>query len=78
VVHRVGYLKAAEQIVFVGVSSRHRQDAFQAAEFIMDFLKSEAPFWKKEHRSDGDHWIAAAEKDEAALLRWKSSEQSSE
>jgi molybdopterin synthase catalytic subunit len=67
VIHRVGALAAGDQIVFVGVSSRHRADAFAACEFIMDFLKTEAPFWKKE----GVHWVDAKESDNDAAQRWE-------
>lgn len=66
IVHRVGELAAGEQIVFVGVSSRHRRDAFAACESIMDFLKTEAPFWKKE----GEQWVDAKESDSLAAERW--------
>ncbi|MDX1489954.1 MAG: molybdopterin synthase catalytic subunit MoaE [Pseudohongiellaceae bacterium] len=71
VVHRVGELKASDQIVFVGVASTHRGDAFAAAEFIMDFLKSRAPFWKKQNTSAGEYWVEAREQDEEALSRWR-------
>lgn len=74
IVHRVGQLEVNDQIVFVGVSSRHREAAFEACQFIMDFLKSRAPFWKKEtFRQDQrqqDRWIDAASKDLEALKRW--------
>lgn len=59
VIHRVGDIKTNEKIVFVGVSSAHRSDAFAAAEFIMDILKNEAPFWKKENTIDGNNWVEA-------------------
>lgn len=73
IVHRVGRLGAGEQIVFVGVSSAHRAQAFSAAEFLMDFLKTRAPFWKKEFYSDESYsWVAAKEKDEDAAKRWGS------
>lgn len=74
IVHRVGQLEVNDQIVFVGVSSRHREAAFEACQFIMDFLKSRAPFWKKEtfrqDQSQQDRWIDAASKDLEALKRW--------
>ena len=74
VVHRVGQLEVNDQIVFVGVSSPHREAAYEASQFIMDFLKSRAPFWKKETVRDGsDHqqrWIDTATKDTEALKRW--------
>ena len=65
-IHRVGRLQPAEQIVFVGVASRHRRSAFEAAQFIMDYLKTEAPFWKKE----GADWVTAKSSDEEARKRW--------
>lgn len=71
VVHRVGYLHVNEQIVFVGVASGHRQAAFEAASFIMDFLKTQAPFWKKEHYTDGSRWVAAKQSDSDAAERWQ-------
>lgn len=67
IIHRVGQLHVDEQIVFVGVSSPHRKDAFSACEFIMDLLKTEAPFWKKE----GTHWVDAKSSDTAAAQAWK-------
>lgn len=70
VIHRVGRLLPGERIVFVGVASSHRQAAFEACEFIMDFLKTRAPFWKKEETPAGSHWVDARESDEAALTRW--------
>jgi molybdopterin synthase catalytic subunit len=69
-IHRIGYLAAAEQIVLVAVSAKHRQEAFAAAEFIMDFLKVKAPFWKKEITSNGDVWVEAKKSDEEAKDRW--------
>ncbi|MCZ8185490.1 MAG: molybdenum cofactor biosynthesis protein MoaE [Beijerinckiaceae bacterium] len=71
-IHRHGLVAPGEVIVLVAVASAHRQAAFAGAEFIMDFLKSRAPFWKKEHRSDGGEgqWVDAKESDEAALSRW--------
>jgi molybdopterin synthase catalytic subunit len=70
VIHRFGRLAGGETIMMVLVASRHRADAFQAAEFLMDYLKSRAPFWKKELSADGSLWVAARDEDEAALSRW--------
>ena len=74
IVHRSGALLPAEAIVFVGVASAHRAEAFRACEYITDYLKSEAPFWKKEHRKDGDRWVESHSKDIAARQRWESHE----
>lgn len=71
VIHRVGELKAAEQIVFVAVASLHRQAAFAACEFIMDYLKTSAPFWKKCRDERGESWVAAKESDTLASQRWQ-------
>lgn len=71
VIHRVGELRAQDQIVFVGTASCHRQDAFAAAEFIMDYLKSKAPFWKKQTSQNGSSWIESRESDQAAMKRWQ-------
>lgn len=72
IIHRTGTIRPGEQIVLVLCASSHRAAAFSAAEFLMDFLKSRAPFWKKEHRADGTQgeWVAAKDADEAALERW--------
>ena len=70
VIHRIGSLAVEDQIVFVGVSSAHREAAFEAARYIMDYLKTEAPFWKKEITRSGEHWVEAREKDQAARARW--------
>jgi hypothetical protein len=70
VVHRVGLLQAGEQIVLVAVTSAHRGQAFQACEFLMDYLKTQAPFWKKETTPEGARWVDAACADDAALARW--------
>ncbi len=70
VIHRVGLLQPTEQIVWVGVSSAHRGQSFQACEFLMDYLKTQAPFWKKEQTPTGAHWVDARESDDAALARW--------
>jgi molybdopterin synthase catalytic subunit len=71
VIHRVGRLLPGDRIVFVGVSSAHRADAFAACEFIMDYLKTRAPFWKKEETPDGGRWVDARESDELAASRWQ-------
>ena len=71
IIHRVGVLSADDQIVFVGVTSSHREDAFLAAQFIMDFLKNEAPFWKKQKTQHGDEWIGRRKSDLAAIAKWK-------
>lgn len=71
VIHRVGELSLQEQIVFVGIASAHRQEAFAACEFIMDYLKTQAPFWKKEVKKGGEsYWVDARESDENALTKW--------
>jgi molybdopterin synthase catalytic subunit len=70
VIHRYGVLTASENIMMVATASRHRVDAFQAAEFLMDYLKSRAPFWKKELTRQGEAWVAARDEDEDALKRW--------
>lgn len=71
IIHRVGMLQVGEQIVFVAVTSQHRGDAFAACEFMMDYLKTEAPFWKKEQTEQGAHWVEAKATDEKARDRWK-------
>jgi molybdopterin synthase catalytic subunit len=70
VIHRVGPLQIADQIVLVAVTSMHRGESFQACEFLMDYLKSEAPFWKKETTAEGARWVDARVSDDAALKRW--------
>ena len=70
VVHRVGRLLPGERIVLVAVASSHRRDAFQACEFLMDYLKTQAPFWKKEATATGEHWVDARVADDEALARW--------
>ena len=70
VIHRVGLLQPLDQIVLVAVSSAHRGQAFQACEFLMDYLKTQAPFWKKETTAAGAHWVDARVADDAALARW--------
>ncbi|MEK9855170.1 MAG: molybdopterin synthase catalytic subunit MoaE [Rhodobiaceae bacterium] len=72
IIHRVGRLEAGDQIVLVGAASAHRQAAFDAAQFIMDFLKTDAPFWKAEERGDETTWVDARESDDAARKRWTS------
>ena len=69
-IHRVGELALADQIVFVGVTSKHREAAFDACQFIMDFLKNRAPFWKKEVTEQGEKWVEFNEKDKLAADRW--------
>jgi molybdopterin synthase catalytic subunit len=71
VIHRVGTLMPLDQIVLVVVAGGHRGDAFAACEFIMDYLKTAAPFWKKEATSDGTRWVEARDSDETAALRWR-------
>jgi molybdopterin synthase catalytic subunit len=71
VIHRIGELALGDQIVFVGVASAHRGDAFKACEFIMDYLKTQAPFWKKEATEAGSHWVDARYTDTTAADRWK-------
>jgi molybdopterin synthase catalytic subunit len=70
VVHRVGLLQPLDQIVLVAVSSAHRGQSFQACEFLMDYLKTQAPFWKKEQTPEGAHWVDARVSDDAALAKW--------
>ena len=70
VIHRFGRLLPGDRIVFVGVASAHRGDAFAACEFIMDYLKTRAPFWKKEDTPEGGHWVDAREADDSAAARW--------
>lgn len=71
VIHRVGALHPGDQIVFVGTASEHRQAAFESAEFIMDFLKTRAPFWKRQSGSQGAEWVEHRESDEQAADRWR-------
>jgi molybdopterin synthase catalytic subunit len=70
VIHRIGKLAPRDQIVMVAVSSAHRGQAFQACEFLMDYLKTQAPFWKKEHTLAGARWVDARSTDDAAAARW--------
>jgi len=73
VIHRFGLIRPGEKIVLVVAAARHRGDTFAAAEFMMDYLKTSAPFWKKEHRADGSagDWVEAKAADDAAALRWE-------
>ncbi|WP_296762273.1 molybdenum cofactor biosynthesis protein MoaE [Sediminimonas sp.] len=70
IIHRHGAMRAGDLIMMVATAARHRKDAFEAAEFLMDYLKSRAPFWKKEHGAAGGDWVAARDEDEDALERW--------
>jgi len=71
VVHRVGRIAPGEPIVFVATASRHRREAFEACDFLMDYLKSRAPFWKKEHGPGGARWIEPRAQDHADIARWE-------
>jgi molybdopterin synthase catalytic subunit len=71
VIHRYGELQPGDQIVLVAIASSHRGDAFAACQFIMDYLKTQAPFWKKEHHPDGARWVNALESDDEAAARWR-------
>ena len=71
VIHRIGNLKPFDQIVFVGVSSKHRQNAFDGCNFIMDWLKTKAPFWKFEEYNNQKNWVSFNESDNQALEKWK-------
>lgn len=73
-VHRVGSLSPEDPIVLVSVASRHRGDAFRACEFIIDYLKTRAPFWKKEQTQDGERWVEARHADEQAESKWSESD----
>ena len=73
IIHRVGRLKVGERIVLVAVASSHRAAAFAACQFLMDFLKTLAPFWKQEERGDGIAWVEARSSDDAAAERWRTS-----
>ncbi|MFE8071194.1 molybdopterin synthase catalytic subunit MoaE [Marinobacteraceae bacterium S3BR75-40.1] len=76
VVHRVGVINLGERIVFVGASSAHRADAFAACEFLMDYLKTQAPFWKKERTTAGEHWVEQKASDRERARRWDTQEDS--
>jgi molybdopterin synthase catalytic subunit len=71
VIHRIGELRPTDPIVLVAVASAHRQDAFAACEFVMDYLKTRAPFWKREATPEGGRWVAARASDTQAALRWR-------
>jgi molybdopterin synthase catalytic subunit len=71
VVHRIGFLQPLDQIVLVAVTSAHRGESFKACEFLIDYLKTQAPFWKKEQTPEGAHWVDARVSDDAALARWE-------
>jgi molybdopterin synthase catalytic subunit len=71
ILHRVGKIAPGEPIVFVATAARHRREAFEACDFLMDYLKSKAPFWKKEHGPDGARWIEPRDRDHADLARWE-------
>lgn len=73
VVHRYGRMEPGDDIVLVAAASAHRQAAFEAASFMMDYLKTEAPFWKKEQRADGSAWVEARSSDDIAAARWQQS-----
>jgi len=70
IIHRIGRLEAGDAIVLVATASAHRNAAFAAADFVMDYLKNDAPFWKKEIRDDGEEWVAAKQSDRDAKSRW--------
>lgn len=71
IIHRVGDLKPGDQIVMVGTASAHRHAAFDAAQFMMDYLKSKAPFWKKQQGKQGAEWVASRDSDSEAIARWQ-------
>jgi molybdopterin synthase catalytic subunit len=71
IIHRIGELKPADQIVLVTVLSAHRADAFAACEFIMDYLKTDAPFWKKEVSDQGSNWVEAKKSDQVTKKKWE-------
>lgn len=71
IVHRIGDLAPGDRIVLVATAAGHRQAAFEAAEFLMDYLKTKAPFWKRELRASGEHWVEARDSDETAARRWR-------
>jgi molybdopterin synthase catalytic subunit len=70
VIHRIGLLQASDQIVLVAITSAHRGESFRACEFLMDYLKTQAPFWKKEQTAAGAQWVDARVSDDVALARW--------
>jgi len=71
IIHRIGVIEASAQIVFIGVSAKHRKNAFEAAEFIMDFLKTSAPLWKQEGTAGGMKWVESKKSDQDAIARWQ-------
>jgi molybdopterin synthase catalytic subunit len=71
ILHRVGQIAPGEAVVFVATAARHRRAAFEACDFLMDYLKSKAPFWKKEHGPDGARWVEPRDRDHADLQRWE-------
>ena len=71
IIHRIGRLQPADNIVLIVVTSAHRQQAFDACEYLMDYLKTQAPFWKKEITRDGEQWVEAKQSDASAAARWK-------
>ncbi|WP_422666920.1 molybdopterin synthase catalytic subunit MoaE [Billgrantia endophytica] len=77
VIHRVGRMTPGDPIVLVVVASAHRRAAFEACDFIMDYLKTRAPFWKKEHSANGDYWVAERESDHKDASRWESDDDDS-
>jgi molybdopterin synthase catalytic subunit len=78
IVHRVGTLRPSDNIVLVLTASAHREAAFAAAEFLMDYLKTRAPFWKRESGAGGDRWVEANTKDDSASARWRTSKDAAE
>ena len=76
ILHRVGKIEPGEPIVFVATAARHRRQAFEACDFLMDYLKSRAPFWKKEHGPDGARWIEPRVEDHADVARWEQEKKS--
>lgn len=73
IIHRIGALRGCDQIVLAAVTARHRGEAFAACEFVMDYLKTQAPFWKKEVTPHGAQWVQARASDEASLAKWQAS-----
>ncbi|MGY8991240.1 MAG: molybdenum cofactor biosynthesis protein MoaE [Rhodospirillales bacterium] len=71
IIHRFGRLEPGDQIVLVATAAAHRQDAFEACQFLIDWLKTQAPFWKLEETQEGSHWVAARDSDDQAAQRWK-------
>ncbi|WP_235042451.1 molybdopterin synthase catalytic subunit MoaE [Halomonas profundi] len=73
IIHRVGHMQPGDAIVRVLVASAHRREAFEACDFIMDYLKTQAPFWKKEHSAQGEYWVAERHSDQQDVARWEAS-----